>query len=61
MVTDGREAAFVGYGSPGEIADAALALAARWPEASQQARARFDVAFAPAPVRDQWKNFLSSL
>lgn len=61
MVAGGREAEFVPHGSPETIADAVLALAARWPAASHQARARFDAAFAPASVRGLWDARLAAL
>ncbi len=61
MVTGGREAVFVRKDAPAEIADAAEALVARWPEASRQARARFDAAFAPAAVRDAWLAVLPAM
>ncbi len=61
MVAAGREAEFVSAGAPAEIADAALALVARWPEASRQARARFEAAYAPAVVRAQWLVALAGL
>jgi glycosyltransferase involved in cell wall biosynthesis len=61
MVAGGREAEFVPYRAPERIADAAEALVARWPSASQQARARFDATFAPAAVRTAWNALLASL
>ena len=61
MVTGGREAVFVRKGAPAEIADAADALVARWPEASRHARARFEAAFAPDAVRAQWLAAIASL
>ncbi|HEX8299781.1 MAG TPA: glycosyltransferase family 4 protein [Rubricoccaceae bacterium] len=61
MVTGGREAEFVGHGAPEQIADAALTLVARWSSASQQARSRFDAAFAPDAVRDHWMRLLATL
>ncbi len=61
MVAGGREAEFVPHDAPAALADAAEALVARWPEASRQARARFEAAFAPDAVRARWLEILAWL
>lgn len=60
MVDDGGEGAFVDAGAPGQIADAAVRLAApdAWRAASTAARARFDRQFSPAVVGAQWRAHL---
>ena len=61
MVADGHEGRFVAAGAPAEIADAALDLSGRWPQASAAARRRFEAAFSPAVVGARWQGVLGRL
>jgi glycosyltransferase involved in cell wall biosynthesis len=62
MVRDGQEALLVPPRSPEAIADAAEQLASpeQWLALSSGARTRFERAFSPAAVRQQWNALLDA-
>jgi len=61
MISEGREGWFVPAASPAEIADAAERTRADWVPLSHAARQRFELAYSPETVREQWLKLLDTL
>lgn len=61
MITDGREGLFVDPADPDAIATAAVHARDAWPALSAAARSRFEDAYSPETVREQWLQLLDRL
>lgn len=61
MLSDGHEGFFIRSDDPSDIAHAAQRAAADWPARSRAARHRFEQAYSPAAVREQWLELIARL